>query len=421
MRGSRLASPRVSRHEESRTSNDGGGMSEMTASLGSFTHRQPTKVHFGAGRLIECGRIARRYGGRCLLVSTSANEAAMAPLYERVKSILSAAGVETIHFDGVVANPTTAAVEAGIQMARSNGADLVMAVGGGSSIDTAKAVSIFGGLSELDWTRWFSVLTDPFEDYVFPSSRILPVIAMTTTSGTGSHVTQAMVISDPAKGEKNCIFHPAAFPREAIVDPELMLSLPAGATAVTGFDAFSHAFESCLSERASVFTSLLAEEALRIIAATLPAVVARPDDIALRSRMAWADTLAGISLANTGAGIPHPLSELVGGIRPDLPHGACLASLYPAYIAFLSAKPNGRVAHLVSILAEATGLEPPWNGDDGLRHIVLYFLKAIGLNRRLSEMSLTREDLDGLERHPLLDVLPWASKAELVEVLRASF
>lgn len=396
-------------------------MGEMMAAVRSFAYRQPTRVHFGAGKLHECGRIARRYGARCLLVSASVNEVAMAPLYKKVRSILSAANIETIHFDGVVANPTIAVVEAGINKAGSGGVDLVMAVGGGSSIDTAKAISIFGSLSCLDWARWFSVLTDPFEDYVFPSSQVLPMIAITTTSGTGSHVTQAMVISDPARHEKNCIFHPAAFPREAIVDPELMLTLPAGATAVTGFDAFCHAFESYLNDRASVFTTLLAEEAMRIIGRTLPAVVAHPDNIDLRSKMAWADTLAGISLANAGAGIPHPLSELVGGIRPDLAHGACLASLYPAYITFLSAKPNGKVAHLVSLLAETTGLKPPWNDGDVLRHMVVSFLKAIGLNRRLSEMSCTREDLARMEQHPVLGVLPWASRADLVEVLRASF
>jgi len=391
------------------------------AVLQSFVYRQPTRVYFGAGKLRECGLLARRYGTRCLLVSAPAHETALAPLYAEVRAILSKADIETVHFDGVVPNPTTAVVEAGIKRAKSWGVDLVIAVGGGSTIDTAKAISLFAGLSSLDWDRWRSILTDPFQDCIFPTSRVLPLIAIPTTSGTGSHVTQAMVISDPAKGEKNCLFHPAAFPRDAVVDPALMLTLPAGATAVTGFDAFSHAFESYLSERASVFTTLLAEKALEIILKTLPAAMAHPDELEWRGRLAWADTLAGISLANAGAGIPHPLSELVGGIRPDLAHGACLAPFYPAYVSYLAAKQNDKIAPLASLLAKTAGLEPPGSGRDPLRPIVVSFLKTIGLNRSLSDLSCTREDFTRMEQHPVLGVLPWASRADLVEILRASF
>lgn len=321
-------------------------------------------------------------------------------------------------FNGIMPNPTTAVVDSAWGLAQTARVDLVLALGGGSSIDVAKAVGLFAGLSKIEWRHWFATLTDPFADHPLPAPGVLPVIAVTTTSGTGSHVTQAMVISRPEDREKACLFHAAAFPRQAIVDPELMLSLPPRMTAVTGFDAFSHAFESYLSDRCSHFVEVLAEEAIRTIVETLPSAVSFPHDLDLRARLAEADTLAGVALANAGAGVPHPLSELVGGSCSTLAHGACLAALYPAYTTFLTSRPSARTIHLAEILAEASRWQdrPP-----RLEEIVSAFIERIGLTSSLSALGCTSKHLARTKRSPILDALPWASRSELEAVLDASF
>ncbi|MBP8292843.1 MAG: iron-containing alcohol dehydrogenase, partial [Caldilineaceae bacterium] len=166
--------------------------------MNAFTYFQSTEIQFGRGRVVEVGAAVARYGKRCLVV-TMPNSDYMAPLIDRIRASLTAAGVEMAHFDGVVPNPTTNCVTAGADMAKAFGADVVLGVGGGSSMDTAKAIAVEATHPGTCW------------DYLFfktpPTTATLPMIAVSTTSGTGSQVTQVAVVTETATQTKSALYN----------------------------------------------------------------------------------------------------------------------------------------------------------------------------------------------------------------------
>ncbi|HXL04375.1 MAG: iron-containing alcohol dehydrogenase [Firmicutes bacterium] len=386
-----------------------------------FDFHQPTRIHFGAGRLEEIGTVVKKYGDSCLLVTTSMSEKVLAPLYDRIKMLLSEEGIKVYHFDEVVPNPTIGCIEKGIGIVNEHNIPVVLAVGGGSSIDTAKSIALFYKAGQVDWQRVFGEYTSPFAEYEPISDPILPVIAVPTTAGTGSELTQAMVISDPDNAQKMCIFHDKVFPRETVIDPELMRTLPPYMTAVTGFDAFSHAFESYMRESSSPYTRLVGLKAMEIIIGTLPRLLDSPNDIELREKMALAAMFAGISLGNAAASMPHPLSEIIGGVAPRIPHGQCLATIYPRYITFEAEKQPDKCADIARLFDPSLCNVNNRQAANNLGKLLVEFLEKIGLNKTLKELGVTSDEMEQITDNFLLDVLPFAPKDVLVGVLRESY
>lgn len=286
-----------------------------------FNYFQPTEIIFGAGRLKEVGEVSERFGRRCLLV-TVPPFLEFKPSLDRVKSILRRKKIEVEHFDRVVPNPTIEVVSAGARLARTFRAEFVIGLGGGSSIDTAKAIAVGATHKGTCWDYLYFRKTQP-------TDRTLPIVAIPTTSGTGSHVTQVAVVTNPEERNKSALSNSRLFPRVAIVDPELMLTLLPYMTAVTGFDAFCHAFESYLNPRCSPYIEILALECLRLIVKHLTDTVNKPSSLELREKMAWADTLAGLSIANSAVTLPHGIAMAMSGLYPQVAHGQALASVYP--------------------------------------------------------------------------------------------
>ncbi len=309
--------------------------------MNSFSYYQPTEIRYGRGKLAEVGQVVAAYGKRCLIVTVKGDKT-FAPLFERVKQYLKEAGVEYAHFEGVIPNPTTDTVSAGAQAAKEFGADVVLGVGGGSSMDTAKAIAVEATHPGTAW------------DYLFfktpPTAKTLPIIAVTTTSGTGSQVTQVAVMTETKTKTKSAIYNSWVYPKAAIVDPELMLTLPRHITASTGFDAFCHAFESYLHVGASPYTDVLALEAMRIVAKYLPAVVEDGSYMEGREALAWGDTLAGLCIANAGVTLPHGIGMTISGHCPQIMHGESLALTYPEFTRFTYPYAMARFAEMGRIL-----------------------------------------------------------------------
>src|SRR4030042_1000603 len=210
-----------------------------------FSYHQPTEIRFGRGRLKEVPASVASLGGRCLLVTVP---------------------------------------------------------GGGWSMDTAKAIAVEATHPGTAW------------DYLFfrekqPTDKTLPVVAVTTTSGTGSHVTQVAVVTNPGEKNKSALYHSLLYPRTSIVDPDLMLTVPARVTSATGFDVFAHAFESYINPGGSPYTDMMALEAIAIVSKFLPVAVRNGRDLAAREGMAWADPRAGLSIANSGVTLPPGTGE----------------------------------------------------------------------------------------------------------------
>ncbi len=388
--------------------------------MNKFMFRIPTEIHFGGGMVDSLGEKVKLFGENCLLVTTPKDEPALSPLYTRVISIMEKSGIAVTHFDEVVPNPTVQSIEKAISIVKEKGITTIVAVGGGSSMDTAKAISVFHGIEKIDWNHMYDNFTSPFEDYE-SHCEPMTLITVPTTAGTGSELTQAMIISDETTEDKMCIFHQNAFPTMALVDYELTATMPARLTAMTAFDAFCHAFESYVRKEASPMTRLIGEESMATIIDTLPKLVKNLDNKEYREAMSLAAMYSGISLANAAATVPHPLSEIIGGIAPRIPHGQALACLYPSFIAFQKTKTLKEVATLARMLDKSLSAVSDEEAADKASGLIAEFLNEIGIGQGLTELGITAEEKEKMCNHFLLGVLPFGTKEELTAVMEGAF
>jgi alcohol dehydrogenase class IV len=361
-----------------------------------FNYFQPTEICFGAGRIKEVGEIVARFGKRCVLVTVPEFEA-FAPLYAGVKKSLKDAGVAVAHFDGVIPNPTTESIAAGAEVAVAHKADVMLGLGGGSSMDSAKAIAVEATHDGSCWEYRYCSDTQPTE-------KTLPVVAVTTTSGTGSQVTQVAVMTNTADRDKSAIYNSIVFPKVAIVDPELMLTVPEHVTASTGFDVFCHGFESYLHPNASPLTDMMCLEAMRLVAAHLPTVVKDRSNIEGRSAMAWADTLAGLAIANAGVTLAHGIGMAISGMYPHVMHGEALAANYPAFTRYTYKSAVDKFAAVGRILDPALEGETDEAAAEKSCELIDAFLKEIGMWMSLEELKVPEDEVADLAKQSM--VLP---------------
>ncbi|MBL7113547.1 MAG: iron-containing alcohol dehydrogenase [Bacteroidales bacterium] len=383
----------------------------------NFNYHQPTKILFGTGRIEEVGEVVKGFGKKCLLVTTPAVPATEAQ-FQRVKDIITAAGVELVHFDGVIPNPTTETSAAGSKMARELGAEVIVGLGGGSSMDAAKAIAVEASHEGSAW------------DYLFykkePTEKTLPMVAISTTSGTGSQVTQVSVITNPAERDKSALYHPRCFPEVCIVDPQLMLTVPKQVTAHTGFDVFCHAFESTINPGTGAYMELLAWEAITIVANTLPSLLDDLRNIKLREKMAWADTLAGLCIASAGVTLPHGMGMAIGGMYPHVAHGESLAIVYPACTKFTYCNAEAQYATMARIFNP--GLEEVSDAEAAEKSVgeITKFLEKAGMYKKLKDMKMPESEIPALSKQCM--VLPdykgnprVATEDEMLELVKESY
>ena len=282
-----------------------------------FEFATAQRIVFGSGCLKDLGPLAAGMGRKALLA------VGMDPARaETAIGLLSQAGVETVVVK-VPGEPTTVLVADAAATARDKGCDLVIAFGGGSSMDTAKAVAalVANGGEPLDYLEVVGrgkALTRPS----------LPVIAIPTTAGAGAEVTRNAVLLSPEHGIKASLRSPTMLPRAALVDPELTLSLPPDVTASTGLDALTQLIEPFTSMRANPITDAFCREGMTRAARSLRRAYEDGDDIGAREDMSLASLLGGLSLANAGLGAAHGFAGVVGG-QFHAPHGAICAALLP--------------------------------------------------------------------------------------------
>lgn len=385
--------------------------------MSAFTYYQPTEIRFGCGKLAEVGQVVKKFGLRCLLV-TVPESPAFKPLYARAKQYLNEADVAVAHFDGVVPNPTTDCVSAGAALAREFKADVVLGLGGGSSMDTAKAIAVEATHPGTAW------------DYLFfktpPTEKTLPIIAVSTTSGTGSQVTQVAVMTETKTKTKSAIYNAIVYPRVAIVDPELMTTVPAHITASTGFDVFCHAFESYIHVNGTPYTDVLALEAIRLVATHLPVAVQDGSNLAAREAMAWADTLAGLCIANAGVTLPHGIGMTISGQCPQVMHGESLAVTYPEFTRFTYLSAIEKFAEMGRIFNPALMAESDEIAAAQSCVALDEFLKKIGMWLSLKNLRVSQDDVVEIADHS--QVLPdyknnprIASRDEIYQMLQNSY
>lgn len=313
--------------------------------LPAFDYHPLTRVVFGLGSLLRLGELARELNGsRVLVVTDPGLEAAGHP--QRALQALQDAGLEFTLFDGVEENPTTRHVEAGVEAARRFGPDLIIAIGGGSSMDCAKGINFLltnGG--QISDYKGFGKASKP----------MLPSLAVPTTAGTGSEAQSYALIADEHTHMKMaCGDRKAAF-RLAILDPEVTVSQPARVTAITGIDALSHALESYVTTRRNVLSQTFSREAWRLLEPNLEIVLREPANLDARAAVQLGANLAGTAIENSMLGAAHacanPLTAHYG-----ITHGIAIGIMLPHIIRF-----NACVAGpMYADLARQAGMR---NGD----------------------------------------------------------
>jgi alcohol dehydrogenase len=289
----------------------------------NFDYYEPVKVIFGSGRLNEIGELAAEIGKKALIVTTGPFfiETGLVP---KIQKYLQDSGIDSEVFTDVNPNPLSTQVDKGADYGRKNGCDFLIGLGGGSAIDAAKGIAVAMGHDQPIW----NFCPGKQEDIKDVTDKTLPIVTITTTSGTGSHSTCFSVITNPATKEKPGLGSPNLFPKFAIVDPELMVSMPKKLTAATGFDVLTHAIEAFTSKQSTPFTDLMSEQALRLIGKYLRRACEKPEDIEARTGMALADTYSGFSIAVAVVTLCHAISHVIGGISETV-HGETLAALTP--------------------------------------------------------------------------------------------
>ena len=287
----------------------------------------PTDVRFGNGRIREIGAAVRALGASSPLVVTDAGLKDLFPV-QRALEALREAGLQPGLFFNVKPNPTGRNVADGVEALRSGGHDLVVAIGGGSALDAAKAIALMSSQTISMWD-----LEDIGDNWKrVDTSRLVPVIAVPTTAGTGSELGRSSVITQEEEHRKVIVFHPRMMPNIVVMDPELTTGLPAHITAATGMDALSHALEALSSPTFHPMAEGIALNALQLIKTWLPVAVAEGQNLEARGQMLVASGMGCVALQK-GLGAIHALAHPLGALH-DAHHGLLNAVLMPYVLEF---------------------------------------------------------------------------------------
>ena len=345
----------------------------------------PTQVRFGPGRITELPRACRSLGiSRPLLVTDPG--LARLPMVQDAIALNEAEGVPTGLFCEVKANPVGQNVDDGVAVYRDGGHDGVVAFGGGSGLDAAKAIAFMAGQSKPMWG--FEDRGDNWK--AADTEGIAPIVAVPTTAGTGSEVGRASVILDESDHTKKVIFHPNMLPSIVISDPELTVGLPAHVTAATGMDALAHCLEAYCAPGYHPMAEGIAVEGMRLVKTWLTTAVADGGNLAARAHMLAAASM-GATAFQKGLGAIHSLSHPVGALY-DTHHGLTNAVVMPYVLAHNRAAIDDKMTRLAAWL----GLPAP--SFQAVMDWVLDLRREIGIPHTLKDLGVGDERLDEMSR-----------------------
>lgn len=339
--------------------------------------------YFGQGAIQEIvNEIKNRHFKKALVTSTP-------DLFEfkvatKVTDLLDAAGIAYEIYDGIKPNPTIENVTAGVEACKAAGADVIVAVGGGSPIDTSKAIATIITNPEFSDVR-------SLEGLAPTKNPCLPIIAVTTTSGTAAEVTINYVITDVEKNRKFVCVDPHDIPIVAIVDPDMSASMPTGLCAATGMDALVHAVEGYITKGAWELTDMLHLKAIEIIGRSLRSAVA--GDYAGREAMSLGQYIAGMGFSNVGLGIVHSMAHPLSAVY-DIPHGKACAMLLTAVLKFNAPATGEKYREIARVMGvpnvdamdEATYRQAAID-------VIQKLADDVGIPKSLSEAGVKREDI----------------------------
>lgn len=344
----------------------------------------PRMMEIGAGAINKLPSIVQSLGGSKPLIITDKTMVQLGYI-QQVQDLLSAQGLKADVFDATEPEPTAASIEAGLQCVLDNHYDVIIALGGGSPIDSAKAIAILGKHG------------GNIRDYKFPrqvNETGIPIIAIPTTAGTGTEVTRFTIITDENNDEKMLCVGIGFMPLAAIIDVNLTLSLPPRITADTGIDALTHAIEAYVSQKASPFSDSQALTAMRLIGPHLKRAYVDGNDIQAREAMMLGSTLAGVAFSSASVALVHGMSRPIGAFF-NVPHGLSNAMLLPSVTSFSISSAPERYADC----ARAIGVASAADSTEQANQKLLNALKTFNLELKvptLAEFGVDKTRFDSL-------------------------
>ena len=351
--------------------------------------------YFGPGARKELATVVANRGWKKALVVTDKGLMQFG-VAKMVLDVMDAAGIPYEIYDEVKPNPTVTNVTNGVAACKKAGADFLVAIGGGSSMDTAKGIGI--------------VCTNPeFADVISlegvadTKNKCLPIVALPTTAGTAAETTITYVIIDETRQQKMVCVDPNDIPAVAIIDAELMYSLPKGLTAATGMDAMTHAIEGLITKAAWEMSDMFEIKAIEMIHKYLPIAVSDPKNPEGRNGMAVAQYIAGMAFSNVGLGVDHGMAHPMSALH-DVPHGVACAILLPTVMRF---NMPACVDKYVEI-AKACGVYKPEMSNQEAAETACTAIedlsKLVGIPQHLSELGITEADIPALAEQAITDV-----------------
>lgn len=368
----------------------------------------PTKALFGAGELNNLHKQALP-GRRAMLVISNGKSTRENGYLARTEGQLAKAGVEFFVFDKVEANPLKSTVMEGGAFAREHGCDFVVALGGGSVMDAAKgmAVTATNDGDLWDYIQCGTGGRKPIE------KAPLPIVAITTTAGTGSETDSAGVITNADTNEKTAVFDERLFPVIAIVDPELMTSVPPKFTAFQGFDALFHSTEGYISNKANLMSDMVAITAIENVGRSLAATVRDGKDLDARAKVAFGNYLSGIQMCVGCCTSEHSLEHAMSAYHQELPHGAGLIMISLAYYEFFIKK--GVAPERFVRMAQAMGMTEASKPEDFLTALANLQRECGVDDLKMSDYGITPDEFEKMAKNAM-DSMCWLFVNDRVEL-----
>lgn len=351
--------------------------------------------YFGPGARKELPGVVQRLGFKKALVVTDKGLMKFG-VAKMVLDVLDEAAIPYAIYDDVKPNPTVTNVKNGVEACKQAGADFIVAIGGGSSMDTAKGIGIVCNNPEFADVVSLEGVADT-------KKKTVPIIALPTTAGTAAETTINYVIIDETKQKKMVCVDPNDIPCVAIIDAELMYSLPKSLTAATGMDAMTHAIEGLITKGAWELSDMFEIKAIEMIHRYLPLAVNEPTNPVGRDGMAVAQYVAGMAFSNVGLGVDHGMAHPLSALH-DVPHGVACAMLLPTVMRFNAPAALSKyvdIAKAVGVYKEGMTQE---EAADAACTEIENLSKLVGIPAHLSELGITEKDIDALADQAIEDV-----------------
>ena len=366
--------------------------------MNPFTYYMPTRLIFGPGKLAELATTPHFPWKKALLVVGQGGSTRRSGSLERVRTLLASRGVPVVVYDKIRPNPEAAQVEEAAALARGEGCDVVVGLGGGSAIDSAKSIAVLA----KNPGRYWDYMMSGTGGRQTPENGALPIVAITTTAGTGTEADPWTVVSNPDTREKIGWGCDCTFPALSIVDPELMVTLPPRQTAYTGMDALFHSVEAYLATCHQPASDLFALEAVSLIAKWLPVAVADGANMEARTALAWANTEAGICESLSSCISHHSLEHAVSAFYPHVAHGAGLTMLSVAYFSDVAEHNPARFADLAAAMGQDVGSLPEEKRPFAFITALEKLIAAAGLaDEKLAAYGVKESDIPDLASNAL--------------------